>query len=87
MNWSVVAILATVGIAQAGLVVGLVDRLFKAEIRVLTAVIESLKKELEKREAMDGDRDDLVADLERRVQRIEDRLEDCLQGGSPRCAK
>ena len=84
---TVVAILATVGIAQAGLVVGLVDRLFKAEIRVLTAVIEGLKKELEKREAMDSDRDDQVADLERRVQRIEDRLEDCLQGGSPRCAK
>lgn len=85
MNWSVVAILVTVGLAQAGLVVTLLDRLFKAEVAILREAINGLKDELKQRRASDQVRDAAITKLKERVQRIEDRLKNCLDGDPGRC--
>lgn len=72
MNWSIVAILVTIGLAQAGFVVVLVDRLFKAEIRILTVAIEALQKELARRDHADDARDAEMRDVQARLRSLED---------------
>ena len=83
MNWNVVALLVTIGLAQAGLVVALVDRLVKAEIRLLTAAIEALRDQLGELKQSGGASSARLVALEIKVNGIETRLYRCLRDDGP----
>lgn len=72
MNWTALAILVTVTIAQAGLVVGLLDRLFRAEIKLISQAIEGMLSRIEKNDAREILRDKAMEDLSHRLVRMEE---------------
>jgi len=82
MNWNAIAIIVTVGLAQCGLVVTLVDRLFKAEMRTLGVIIGALKNEIAGLVQTNSNRDSAITNLQRRVQTMEDcmQMNGCMRG-------